>query len=79
MFAKVLAACLVALVAWAVMTRASSGAGPREVYVVRPTDTLWAIAVAHYAGDPREGVWLLERRNHLSGAAVTPGERLVLP
>ncbi len=59
--------------------RTSSGAGPERVYVVRPADTLWSIAAAHYGGDPREAVWELRRRNHLVGTTLRPGERLVLP
>jgi hypothetical protein len=46
---------------------------------VRPADTLWSIALAHYGGDPRAGVWKVERRNHLHGALLRPGQRLVLP
>jgi hypothetical protein len=30
-------------------------------------------------GDPRQGVWLLEQRNHLDSATISPGEKLVLP
>ncbi|HEY3018227.1 MAG TPA: LysM peptidoglycan-binding domain-containing protein [Gaiellaceae bacterium] len=48
-------------------------------YVVKPTDTLWSIAAAHYAGDPREGIWELQRRNHLHGTILVAGQRLVLP
>ena len=59
--------------------RPSGGAGPPATYVVRPADTLWSIAAAHYAGDPREGIWKLERRNHLHGTTIVPGQRLVLP
>jgi LysM repeat protein len=46
---------------------------------VRPGETLWAIAEASYAGDPREGVWKLQRRNGLSGSTIVPGQRLALP
>jgi LysM repeat protein len=46
---------------------------------VRPGDTLWTIATHSYAGDPREGVWLLQQRNHLATATISPGEKLVLP
>jgi LysM repeat protein len=56
----------------------SGGAGKPVRYVVKPTDTLWSIAARHYAGDPREGVWKLQRRNNLSTTLV-PGQRLVLP
>ncbi len=57
----------------------SGAAGPERVYVVRPADTLWTIAVEHYAGDPREAVWKLQRRNDLTGKVLQPGQRLVLP
>jgi hypothetical protein len=55
------------------------GAGREHAYVVRPADTLWSIAVRTYAGDPRQGVWEIERRNGLHGALLRPGQRLVLP
>jgi hypothetical protein len=53
--------------------------GPRMLYRVRADDTLWSIAASHYRGDPGSAVWQIERINHLSGAAISPGERLVLP
>jgi LysM repeat protein len=59
--------------------RPSGGAGRPVTYVVKPTDTLWSIASKHYVGDPREGIWKLERRNHLAGTTLVPGQRLVLP
>ena len=62
-----------------VAARPSGGAGKPERYVVQPTDTLWSIADAHYAGDPREGIWKLQHRNHLRGSTLVPGQRLVLP
>jgi LysM repeat protein len=46
---------------------------------VKPSDTLWSIAVASYAGDTREGVWKLQQRNHLRSATLRPGQTLVLP
>jgi LysM repeat protein len=46
---------------------------------VRPADTLWSIAARTYAGDPREGVWELEHRNHLTSATLRPGQKLLLP
>jgi LysM repeat protein len=79
MFGKVILIATLALIAWAVVARASEGAGPGLRYTVRPHDTLWSIAVAHYAGDPRDGIWKIERRNHLSGTLIRPGQRLVLP
>ncbi|HEY7603781.1 MAG TPA: LysM peptidoglycan-binding domain-containing protein [Gaiellaceae bacterium] len=79
MFARtvVIVALLTLAVAWG--ARQSEGAGSRQTYVVRAGDTLWAIAAAHYAGDPRESVYRLEQRNRLAGALVHPGQRLVLP
>ncbi len=79
MFARivVIIALLTVAVAWG--ARRSDGAGAPQSYVVRAGDTLWTIAAAHYAGDPREGVWELQERNHLAGATIQPGQRLVLP
>lgn len=62
-----------------VMARPSGSAGRPVSYVVKPTDTLWSIATRYYAGDPREGIWKLQRRNGLSGTIIAPGQRLVLP
>ena len=79
MFPKALVVIVLLGLAVAVAARPSGGAGRSQIYVVRPTDTLWSIASSHYAGDPREGVWKLERRNGLHGATLVPGQRLVLP
>jgi LysM repeat protein len=79
MFAKLLGIVLIAAVVAVIAARESVGAGPERVYVVQPADTLWSIAVRHYGGDPREGVWKLEHRNHLARAEIRPGQRLVLP
>lgn len=62
-----------------VAARPSGSAGKPTRYIVQPTDTLWSIASAHYAGDPREGIWKLQQRNHLHGTTLVPGQRLVLP
>ncbi len=79
MFGKLLIlVCLAALVL-GYAAHGSSGAGPKRVYVVRGGDTLWSIAASNYAGDPREGVWEIQQRNHLASATISPGERLVLP
>jgi LysM repeat protein len=78
MFGKLIMIALVAVVAFSVV-RSSHGAGREQRYVVKPTDTLWSIASSHYAGDPREGVWKLRHRNHLTGTTLRLGQTLVLP
>ena len=79
MFARFLMLALIVAVGWAAIARASTAAGPEQTYVVRAGDTLWSIALQRYGGDPREGVWLLRQRNGLRGAAIQPGQPLVLP
>jgi LysM repeat protein len=79
MCGKLLILVCVAAVAVGLAAHGSSGAGPKRTYVVRPGDTLWSVAQHTYAGDPRQGVWELQQRNHLATATIVPGERLVLP
>jgi LysM repeat protein len=79
MFVKLLILLVAAAFIVGIVAHTSHGAGPERVYVVKPSDTLWSIAVHRYAGDPREAVWQLQQRNHLRSAALTPGEKLVLP
>ncbi|MBA3717557.1 MAG: LysM peptidoglycan-binding domain-containing protein [Actinobacteria bacterium] len=79
MFVRSIALALVFLVGWVVFARPSSGSPPSGSYVVRPHDTLWSIASRYYGGDPREGVWKISERNHLSGTVIRVGERLVMP
>ena len=79
MFGRIVIVLAIAVVMWAVLAH-DTGAGSNPRYhTVRPGDTLWAIAVDRYAGDPREGVWKLQRRNGLADATITPGQRLLLP
>lgn len=68
-----------ALLVWSITARTSQAHGNRQVVTVRPYQTLWTIAAAHYAGDVRDAVWRIERANHLADADVVPGEKLVLP
>ena len=79
MFGKLLILLCAVALAVGYAAHGSSGAGPRRTYVVRPGDTLWTIAARTYAGDPRQGVWLLQQRNDLHSATISPGEKLVLP
>jgi nucleoid-associated protein YgaU len=79
MFVKVLLISALALIAWAVVARASHGAGGELRYTVKPGDTLWSIATAHYAGDPRDAIYRIDRRNHVGGSLIVPGQILVLP
>ena len=79
MFARILVLVLVVAVAWAVVARASTAAGPERLYTVKPGDTLWSIATSRYGGDPRSGVWKIEQRNGLSGRQLVAGTRIVLP
>jgi len=79
MFVRVILLFAAAALVVAVAARQSSGAGHQQLYRVRGGDTLWSIAAAHYAGDPREAVWKIERRNDLGAASIQPGELLVLP
>lgn len=69
----------VAVLVWAVFARDTGAHGPERYHVVRPGDTIWSIVEARYPGDPREGVWKLQRRNGLDGTTIVPGQRLALP
>ena len=79
MFAKLIIVLALAVFAVGMVARVSHGAGPERSYVVKPSDTLWSIAVSSYAGDTREGVWKLQQRNGLSSATLRPGQVLRLP
>ena len=79
MFVRILLVTLAAVVLWAMFARSSGARGPEQRYVVQPADTLWSIASERYAGDPRQGVWELQQRNHLAGTTIAPGQVLVLP
>jgi hypothetical protein len=59
--------------------RVSNGAGHETRHRVRAGETLWTIAEANYAGDPREAIWRIEKRNGLTGADITAGMVLLLP
>jgi LysM domain-containing protein len=77
-FARIVIVVVVATVLWAVFARDTGAGGPERHHVVRPGETMWSIVTSTYAGDPREGVWKLQRRNELDGTTIVPGQRLVL-
>ena len=79
MFARFVLVLALTVGMWALFVRDTGASGPEQRYRVRAGDTLWGIAAAHFAGDPREGVWELQHRNRLTGAAIRPGQVLVLP
>ena len=79
MFVRILIFAAVVLVSLGVWAHDSGAGGPERTVTVRAGDTLWSIAERTFAGDPREGVWLLQERNDLRGAVIVPGQRLVLP
>jgi len=83
MFGKTLARIsllvLGAVLVWSVVARPSGAHGQKQVYTVKPYDTLWSIASTHYAGDARDAIYRIQDRNHLRGALVVPGQKLVLP
>ena len=79
MFGKILMLVALVLIAWAMVARASQGAGPTVRYTVKPGDTLWSIAVSRYAGDPRDAIYRIDRRNRLHDSVLVPGQSLVLP
>jgi LysM repeat protein len=79
MFARIIIVVVIAAFAVGLAARPSGSAGKPVRYVVQPSDTLWTIAAEHYPGDPREGIWQLQKRNHLHGTTLVPGQRLVLP
>jgi LysM repeat protein len=79
MFVRLLVLLAAAAFVVAVVVHPSSGAGRERLVVVRPGDTLWSIAARAYGGDPREGVWKLAQRNHLSASTLVPGQRLAIP
>jgi hypothetical protein len=78
-FAKVAVLATLALLVWAGIARPLGAHGQKELYRVRPYDTLWTIASSHYAGDVRGAIWRIERANRLAGPDLRPGEVLTLP
>lgn len=68
------------VVAQASNTTGRPEAAPRRI-VVGPGESLWSLGLelAPRDTDLRMWVYRVERLNHLDGAVIQPGERLVLP
>ena len=79
MFVRILLIVGIAVLAWSALACSSTAHGAKQVVTVRPYETLWSIAQRHYAGDVRDAIWRIERANHLQGADVRVGQKLVLP
>ncbi len=79
MFVRILMLVGIAVLVWSATAHSSQAHGAKQVVTVEPYDTLWTIAQRHYAGDTRAAVWRIERANHLPGADISVGQRLVLP
>jgi nucleoid-associated protein YgaU len=79
MFVRIALIVGIAVLAWSALARSSTAHGPKQVVTVRPYETLWTIAQRRYGGDVRDAVWRIERANHLQGAEVRAGQKLVLP
>jgi nucleoid-associated protein YgaU len=77
--ARILLLVVAALLLWALFAGEGGAGGTERQYRVKAGDTLWSIAERTYAGDPREGVWELSKRNALTSPTIVPGQMLVLP
>ncbi len=83
------AALLVALFLAVPVARAASGTavqarpshGTAQVVVVRPGDTLWAIAerLGEPGADPRAQIDAIAQLNGIDSGAIFPGQRLQVP
>ena len=79
MFVKIILLVGIVVLVWSASARSSQAHGPKQVVTVQRYQTIWTIAAVHYGGDVRSAVWRIERANHLAGAGIQPGEKLVLP
>lgn len=57
----------------------STASAPPVAYVVQPGDTLWSIADAGTAGDPRDRLADIRELNDLDDAHIVAGQTLLLP
>ena len=79
MFVRIFLIVGITVLVWSAVARSTQAHGTKQVVTVRASDTLWSIAERHYGGDVRGAIWRIEQANHLPGADVRVGQRLVLP
>jgi nucleoid-associated protein YgaU len=79
MFVQILLLVGLVVLVWSASAHSSQAHGAKQVVTVQRYQTLWTIAEAHYGGDVRGAIYRIERANHLAGADIQPGQKLVLP
>ncbi len=79
MFVRMIIFLGMAVFVWSALVRPAGSHGPRQVHVVAPYETLWSIASASYAGDPRDAIYRIQQANDLGGSTLHAGQRLILP
>jgi hypothetical protein len=79
MFVRIAVFVGVAVFVWSALVRPAGSHGPKQVHIVKPYETLWGIASSTYPGDARDAIYRIQQANHLGGATIHAGQRLVLP
>ena len=79
MFVRIAVFVGVAVFVWSALVRPAGSHGAQQVHIVKPYETLWAIAASSYAGDTRDAIYRIQQANHLGGGDLRAGQRLVLP
>ena len=69
----------VAVLVWSALVRPAGAHGPKQVYVVRPYDTLWSIASSSYARRHARRDLARSSRRTTCRRDDAPGQTLVLP
>ena len=79
MFVRIFLIVGITVLVWSAVARSTQAHGAKQIVTVHASDTLWSIAERHYGGDVRGAIWRIEQANHLPGADVRVGQRLMLP